>query len=128
VGTVDAGSRAAQLRFTLLEDAGTLSGYKAINDPDQPDTFVTIDQLTGVRHGDDVTLQGGAETITAKLDAGRLIGVDPLTEPAQGLDAGQQAASVNLYFEMVRTTTTVVLPDAGEYPGPELRTRDAGAK
>jgi hypothetical protein len=26
-----------------------------------------------------------------------------------------------LYFEMVRTSTTVVLPDAGDFPPPELR-------
>ena len=124
VGTVDAGSRAAKLRFTLVDDAGTLAGFKAINDPEEPDKFLTIDQLSGQRRGDDVVLQGAAETITAKLDGGRLIGVDPLTEPAEGLDAGQQPASVKLYLEMVRTTTTVVLPDAGDFLPLELRRRD----
>lgn len=121
VGTVDAGSRAAKLRFTLVDDAGTLFGFKAINDPEEPDKFVTLDRFNGTRRGNDVVLQASTETITATLDGGRLIGVDPLTEPTEGLDAGQQPASVNLYFEMVRTTTTVVLPDAGEFPPPELR-------
>jgi len=120
-GTVDAGSRAAILRFTLAEDAGTLVGFQAVNDPEQPAEFHTIDRLNGVRRGNDVLLHGTTETITATLDGGRLIGIDPLTEPTEGLDAGQQPASVNIYFEMVRTSTTVVLPDAGDFPAPELR-------
>ena len=127
-GTVDAGSRAAILRFTLVEDAGTLFGFQAVNDPERADEFHTIDRLTGVRRGNDVELHASTETITATLDGGRLIGVDPLTEPSEGLDAGQQPGSVNLYFEMVRTTKTVVLPDARDFPPPELRTRGGGAR
>ena len=117
-GSFDAGSRIAKLRFTLVEDAGTLSGFEAMNDPDQPDFFHTLDLVSGVRHGNDVGLQASTATITASLDGGRLIGTAKLTEPSEGLDAGDQPASVTINLEMVRTTTTVVLPDAGELPPP----------
>jgi hypothetical protein len=73
-GPVDAGSRAAILRFTLVEDAGKLVGFQAVNDPEQPAEFHTIDRLNGVRRGNEVVLHGTNETITATLDGGRLIG------------------------------------------------------
>ena len=116
-GSFDAGSRIAKLRFTLVEDAGTLSGYEAMNDPDQPDYFHTLDLMSGVRHGNDVSLQASTATITAS-PGGRLIGAAKLTEPSEGLDAGDQPTSVTINLEMVRTTTTVVLPDAGQLPPP----------
>ena len=116
-GSFDAGSRIAKLRFTLVEDAGTLSGYEAMNDPDQPDHFHTLDLVSGVRDGNDVSLQASTATITAS-PGGRLIGAAKLTEPSEGLDAGDQPTSVTINLEMVRTTTTVVLPDAGQLPPP----------
>ena len=115
--TRGAGSRIAKLRFTLVEDAGTLSGYEAMNDPDQPDHFHTLDLVSGVRDGNDVSLQASTATITAS-PGGRLIGAAKLTEPSEGLDAGDQPTSVTINLEMVRTTTTVVLPDAGQLPPP----------
>ena len=117
-GSFDAGSRLAKLRFTLVEDAGTLSGFEAMNDPDQPDYFHTLDLVSGVRRGNDVSLQASTASITASLDGGHLIGAAKLTEPSKGLDAGDQPASVTINLEMIRTTTTVVLPDAGELPPP----------
>jgi hypothetical protein len=69
-GTVDAGSRAAILRFIIVEDAGTLSGFQAVNDPEKPDEFHTIDRLNGTRNGNDVILRSSTETITATLDGG----------------------------------------------------------
>ena len=111
-GSFDAGSRIAKLRFTLVEDAGTLWGFEAMNDPDQPDYFHTLDLMSGVRHGNDVSLQASTATITASLDGGHLIGAATLTEPSEGLDAGDQPASVTIHLEMVRTTTTVVPPSA----------------
>lgn len=117
-GGFDAGSRLAKLRFTLVEDAGTLSGFEAMNDPDQPDYFHTIDVLSGVRHANDVSLQASTANVTATLDGGHLIGAATLTEPSEGLDAGEQPASVTFNLELIRTTTTVVFPDAGELPPP----------
>ena len=117
-GSFDAGSRLAKLRFTLVEDAGALSGFEAMNDPDQPDYFHTLDLVSGVRRGNDVSLQASTASITASLDGGHLIGAAKLTEPSKGLDAGDQPASVTINLEMIRTTTTVVLPDAGELPPP----------
>ena len=111
-GSFDAGSRLAKLRFTLVEDAGTLSGFEAMNDPDQPDYFHTLDLVSGVRRGNDVSLQASTASITASLDGGHLIGAATLTEPSEGLDAGDQPASVTIHLEMVRTTTTVVPPSA----------------
>ena len=117
-GSFDAGSRLAKLRFTLVEDAGTLSGFEAMNDPDQPDYYHTLDLVSGVRRGNDVSLQASTASITASLDGGHLIGAAKLTEPSKGLDAGDQPVSVTINLEMIRTTTTVVLPDAGELPPP----------
>jgi len=102
----------------VVEDAGTLSGFEAMNDPEQPDYFHTIDVVSGVRRGNDVALQASTATIIATLDGGRLVGSATLTEPSEGLDAGEQPASLTINLEMVRTTTTVVLPDAGELPPP----------
>jgi hypothetical protein len=59
-------------------------------------------------------LQTPTETITASLDGGILVGVDPLTDPRE-LDAGHTPQSANLSFAMNHVTRTVILPDAGDY-------------
>lgn len=114
-GPVDAGNRTAILRLTITEDAGVLAGWKYINDPNDPSTFVMLQTFSGTRNANSISLVTLTETITATLDGGVLYGVDPLTEPSELLDAGQAPTVVMLPFAMNRITQTVVPPDAGDY-------------
>jgi hypothetical protein len=99
----------------MVEDAGTLLGYHYVNDPDDAGEFHLMQPFTGTRVGNTISLQTPTETITASLDGGLLVGVDPMTEPSAGLDAGQTPARLNIPFSMTRITRTFVPPDAGDY-------------
>jgi hypothetical protein len=114
-GPVDFGTRTATFRFSIVEDAGTLMGYHYVNDPDDAGEFHLMQSFTGTRTGGAISLRTPTETITASLDGGVLVGVDPMTQPSDGLDAGQQPAVQNVPFSMTRITRVVVLPDAGDY-------------
>ena len=114
-GPVDFGSRTARFRFSIVEDAGTLVGFHYVNDPSDAGEFHLMQPFTGARTGDSVRLQTPTETITASLDGGLLVGVDPMTEPAIGLDAGQQPEVHNVPFALTRTTRSVFFPDAGDW-------------
>jgi len=114
-GAVDFGSRTALFRFSIVEDAGTLVGFQYVNDPSDAGEFHLMQPFSGARTGNSIRLQTPTETITASLDGGLLVGVDPMTEPAIGLDAGQQPEVLNVPFSLTRTTRSVVFPDAGDW-------------
>jgi hypothetical protein len=114
-GPVDFGSRTATLRLAITEDAGVVAGWKYVNDPSDPSEFHLVQMFTGTRAGDSVSLVTPTETITAALDGGVLVGVDPITQPTELLDAGQAPVVVNVSFSMNRITRTVIPPDAGDY-------------
>jgi hypothetical protein len=113
---VDAGSRTALLQFILIEDAGTLSGRKLVNDPTTATEFHTIDSLSGTHTGATVTLQtvNSGDAINATFDGGTLAGVDPFSLPIIFRDGGP-AESVNLPFSMTRISTDAPIPDAGDF-------------
>jgi hypothetical protein len=103
------------LRLAITEDAGVVAGWQYVNDPSDPSEFHLVQPFTGTRIGNSVSLVTPTETITATLDGGMLVGVDPLTEPTEVLDAGQAPAVVPLVFSMARINSTVIPPDAGDY-------------
>jgi len=90
-------------------------GYHYVNDPDDAGEFHLMQSFTGTRTGGAISLHTSTETFTASLDGGMLVGIAPMTEPSDWLDAGQQPAVQNVPFSMTRITRTVVLPDAGDY-------------
>jgi hypothetical protein len=103
---VDAGGRAAQLRFILIEDAGTLTGRELINDPVTTTEFHTIEILSGTHTGSWVVLHAtlSGDTINATLDGGALSGLGPGSEPLMFQDGGP-VPMLNLSFSMTQIST-----------------------
>jgi hypothetical protein len=113
---VDGGSRTVLLQYILIEDAGTLSGRKLVNDPTYPSEFHTIDTLTGTHSNETVTLQTitSGDTFNATFDGGTLAGVDPYSLPLILRDGGLPP-SLNVPFSMTRISTAAPIPDAGDF-------------
>ena len=113
---VDGGSRTVLLQYILIEDAGTLSGRKLVNDPTYPSEFHTLDTLTGTRSNETVTLQTvtTGDTINATFDGGILAGVVPYSLPLSFRDGGPPR-SLNVPFSMTRISTDAPIPDAGDF-------------
>jgi len=113
---VDGGNRTVLLQYILIEDAGTLSGRKLVNDPLYLSEFHTIDSLIGTHRNETITLQTitSGDTFTATFDGGVLAGVDPYSRPLIFRDAGFPQ-SLNVPFTMTRISTDAPIPDAGDF-------------
>ena len=113
---VDGGSRTALLQYILVDDAGSLSGRKLVNDPTDATEFHTVDNLSGAHSNATVTLQtvNTADTINATYDGGTLVGVDPFSVPLIFRDGGPPQ-SLNVPFSMTRISTNAPIPDAGDF-------------
>jgi hypothetical protein len=114
-GSIDAGARIAQLQFILIEDAGTVSGRKLVDDPSDSTQFHTLDLVSGTHSGTTVVLHTAfsGDTINATLDGGTLSGIDPSTDPSVG-DAGV-VTRLNLSFSMTRISTDAPVLDGGSF-------------
>jgi hypothetical protein len=115
--SIDAGDPATdKLQYILVEDAGTLTGVKLVNDPVTAAQFHTLDMLSGTHNGTSVILHTTvtADTITAVFDGGTLVGVDPFSDPVLFRDGGP-VQQWNLPFSMTRISTNAPIPDAGDF-------------